>query len=371
MFKPLQAYVLLASLTFGSAYASSSMKESGNSGSISGSRISRNAVNQSADCCAKPVEDPCCFVLLPSLPCPDHWRISGSFLYLLPTLDDTYFVMDSGITTIFPNGKRLNNDFGFNPGFQVGAEYACCDTLREVQAFYSHLSASQHRTVTGTHLWATLGCPNLTRNFENYNGTASSNLDLLYHNLELNLSQEVWGCSSLYINVQPGVEYAYLRLEEDYNYNAGVGGVGTIDQKSRTWGVGPKMGVSMDYSLYQGSLTCSSTQAFALTSRFSGSILMGRGKTRNSQILTTINELRTFDEHTWRTIPALHANVGLSYLVYTSWVGISLTVGYEFNTYVRALAKTVFPDIAADGLCFTNYYNFDIQGLYVTGALSF
>ena len=77
------------------------------------------------------------------------------------------------------------------------------------------------------------------------------------------------------------------------------------------------------------------------------------------------------DEHTWRIMPALHARVGLDYLIRGSWVGVSVGVGYEFNSYLRALTRVTFPDDVSDGLCMTNYYNFDMQGLIVSAALAF
>jgi hypothetical protein len=308
---------------------------------------------------------------LPSEPCPDHWRFSGGFLYLLPTLDDTYFALSSGITTTFPNGERENNDFGFSPAFRVGAEYAFCDTHRDLQAFYSHLSTRQSRTVSGSHLWGTLGRADLISAFENYAGTASSTLNLLYHRLDVNLSQQALNCYGMYFYIQPGTEYAYLRLDENYSYQITGSTGGTIDQQSRTWGFGPQIGLAIDYNFFQRALTCSTTQTLSVTSLYSGSLLMGRARTTNSQTLATTTLLDTTDEHTWRVIPALHARVGLDYIIQGSCVGGSIGVGYEFNSYIRALARTVFPDDVADSLCETEYYNFDIQGLSIMATLSF
>lgn len=338
-------------------------------------------------CCEKPKCPPpvkCCetppacpprcepLVLLPSQPCPESWRISADFLYFLPTFDDTYFVIDSGISTTFPNGKRLNNDFNFKPGFRVGAEFTCCETRRGLQAFYSHLSASQNRTVTGPHLWGTLGRPDLSSSFENYQGSASSNLSMLYRNAELNYTQRILRSRGLFFYIQPGIEYAYLRLHETYEYDLDLVDVsGEIEQKSRGWGVGPQIGLGIDYKFWQGALTCSSTHAISGTSLFSGSILMGRGKIKNHQVLNDDTLLNVRDEHTWKTIPALHARLGLNYIIDASCFGFSLGVGYEFNSYIRALSRVVFPDDVADALCSTSYYNFDLQGLSISGAISF
>ncbi len=91
-------------------------------------------------------------------PCPDAWRLSADFLYFMPTVDDTYFAINSPIIGNFTLlGTRSNNNFGFNPGFRVGAEYAFCQTRRDIQAFYTYLHAEQTKTISGDNLWATVG----------------------------------------------------------------------------------------------------------------------------------------------------------------------------------------------------------------------
>jgi hypothetical protein len=378
MSKYFQVGLIVTTLSAGFVFASI---EAENDGSVafgtSYTAKKRGAEKKKCDTspeCPPPCEvcDPCaCLVFLPSSPCPDRWRVSGDFLYLLPTVDDTYFALNSDTSTVFPNGKRVNNDFDFNSGFRVGAEWAFCDTRRELQAFYSHLNTRQHKTVSGSNLWATIGRPDVSSSFGNYSGSAISILNLMYQSIHANLSQQLVDSCGVYFYVQPGVEYAYLRLDENYSYNITGGALSVVDQKSRMWGVGPQLGLGLDYNFYQGTFSCSWNHAFSITSLFSGSILMGHGKTKNFQTLTGVQQLSIEDEHTWKTIPALHARAGLNYLVRGSRFGLAVEVGYEFNTYVRALSRVLFPDDTADGLCYTNYYNFDIQGLYVSGALSF
>ena len=316
---------------------------------------------------------PCnsCAVLLPSLPTPDHYRMTGEFLYLLPTVDDTYFVLNSGSSTTFPNGERENNDFSFSPAFRVGIEYAGCDKKRELEAFYARLSTDQNSTISGAHLWATLGRPDLTSNFENYNGTASSDLHLLYQNAEIHFSQQILNSYETYLYIKPGIEFAYFRLHENYAYQITGVSLGTITEKSKTWGVGPQIALSLDRNLYQGNLSCNTQHALSVTSTFAGGILMSRGATQHSQVSSGATLLDIHDKFTWKTIPALHARMGLNYLIQTSKCGIALGVGYEFNTYIRALTRTSFPDDVADGLCTTDFYNFDVQGLYVSASISF
>jgi hypothetical protein len=315
-----------------------------------------------------------CIPTLYLQPCPDAWRFSADFLYFLPTVDDTYFVINSpivGTFTLF--GTRSNNDFSFNPGFRVGAEYAFCKTRRDIQVFYTYLHAEQMKTISGGNMWATQGSVEFSTPFSDYTGTASSNLKLLYQRLDFNVSQHIIDAHGFNLYVQPGLEYAYLRLQENYGYNADGLFPGTVYHQSRGWGVGPQLGLGFDSNLYSGFIrsNCSVTHAVAVSGLFSSSILTGQGQTHELDIREgdTTNDLR--DEQTWRTIPALHARAGLSYIVHGSCMGASLYIGYEFNTYIRGLAKMLFPSSASPSNITTNYYNFDVQGLDISCALTF
>lgn len=300
---------------------------------------------------------------------PGEWSISGDYLYLLTTVDDTYFALQSPVITAFPNGTRVNNDFDFSSGFRVGLGFGLCECGREIRFDYARLSASHDRHLSGSFLWATLGRPNFTSNFEHYTGSTSSDLDSLYQAANGLFSQEISFCENGSLFVEGGAEFAYLHLKENYLYQVVDGPVGTISQTSNMWGVGPQLGLSLDYEFYRSS--CGRPTALSFVGGSSASLLTSKTHTADKQVLNGSTVADYTDEHTWRVIPAFHARVGLNYDVSLSCTGLSLEVGYEFNSYVRGLTRVLFPDDVADGLCFSDYYNYDLQGLYVSAALAF
>ncbi len=313
--------------------------------------------------------------MFPSSPCPDHWRISGDFLYLMPTLDDTYYVLQAStvVSSVPVNAKRLDNDFHFHPGFRAGLEYAWCDTNRELQIFYSWLSPEQSRTVSGEHLYLTVGIPGAVDDLVNYTGTAKSTLDLLYQRLDINISQKFFEMKGLSLYAQPGVELAYLRLDEDYVY-ASASTTVSFSEKSKVLGLGPQMGLAMDYNFYHSALTDSVVYTFSFTGSFSAGILVMEQAQRTTQSAESTVPgivLMGKDEKGWRMVPALHAKAGLEYTARGSSVGFSLGAGYEFNNYIRGLSRVIYPSSTAVTLSETNYYDFDTQGLYVSAAFSF
>lgn len=300
-------------------------------------------------------------------PSPGGWGITGEYLYLMPTVDDTYFVISSPETTTFPNGKRINNEFNFDSGYRVGGVYAFCECDREISVAYSYLSNKRNKTVTGDFLWATLGNPDFASSFENYTGTAHSHLNLRYERLDALFAQKVYDCCDLSLRLQFGLEYAQLKLHENHTYESTV--IGTTSQNSKAWGVGPQLGVEVDYQICQFYDCMPGILSFNVIS--SGSILAGETKTSVTNVLTGATILDVSDRKGCRVIPAFHTRFGFNYATCLCGYGMNIEVGYEFNSYYRGLARTVFPDDVADGLCTTQYYNYDVQGLYVSASVSF
>ncbi len=319
-------------------------------------------------------------------PCPDQWQLSGEFLYMLPTVDDTYYVIQSPTSTSYPNGTKLNNDFSFQPGFRVGAEYSLCSPQREFQVYYTYLGAEQNRTITSSNLWATLGRADFASSFENYTGGATADLHLLYQRLDFTYAQQILNSVGLYLYLEPAIEFAYLRFNEGYSYSISGGAQGSIQERSKVEGVGPQLGFEFGYDFYNytpvaaaksaqkgSSADCASsvTHTLSLAGIFSGSLLASWSKAATVNTLSSDPILNVTASSTWRVIPALHARAGINYDVRFSKWAAALGFGYEFNSYIRGVTRMSFPDDVADGLSSNNYYNFDVQGLYISGAISF
>ena len=304
-----------------------------------------------------------------SQPGPGEWKLTGEYVFLKPSFDDTFFVTQSPVSTTNPNGKTWNNDPDFQSGFRVAAEYGLCDCCRSVQVDYLRVNSKQDKTVSGGFLWATNGRADFTSAFENYNGSAESNLNTLYERIDANLVQQVGCLCDVDVRLTLGLEYAFLRFQEDYTYFAPGGPtLGEISQKSQTWGIGPQLGFGLDYCL--GQLGCFQGN-WSLNVLSSASILAAESNTRERNTLNGTNLLSVHEQSTWRLIPALHARLGFTYEDCCCWGDYELSAGYEFSSYLRGTARSIYPDDVADGLRHTNYYNFDLQGLYISAAFKF
>ena len=135
-------------------------------------------------------------------PGPGEIEAVGEFLYLLPSTDNSYFVIDADASNTLPVGQRENNDFDFAPGFRIGAAYGFCNCNRNVQAYFSRIDTTQNKTLTGDFLWATTGNPDLASAFENYGGSANSHRNLLYERGDFLFAQQIVNCCGLKISPQ-------------------------------------------------------------------------------------------------------------------------------------------------------------------------
>ncbi|MBI3900888.1 MAG: hypothetical protein HY324_01900 [Chlamydiia bacterium] len=304
-------------------------------------------------------------------PSPGEWALEADFLYSLPSVDDTYFVLNASASTNSPDGKRENNDFNFHPGFRVGLACGLCDCHQELQLYYSRLGCKETKTVSGSFLWATIGSGEVFGgDFNNYTGSASSDLSLLYQRLDAFFTQRAMCCCGMDLYLQGGLECAYMRLQEAIEYLIpATPRVGSVNQKSRTWGIGPQLGIEFDYAICQVSCCCPGALSFVAGA--SGSILASESYEKTLITNTGVSPLNVSSDPTWRLIRAAHARLGLNYATCFSCWGASAEIGYEFNTYSRMLTRLSFPDDVFDGQSFTNYYDFDVQGLYVAFNAAF
>jgi hypothetical protein len=165
-----------------------------------------------------------------------------------------------------------------------------------------------------------------------------------------------------------GVEYADISLRENHAYADGVT-TGTILQEADTVGVGPEFGVGIDHMLVPANDWLSG--AFSMTMETTASLLISQSSGHVNNFLGGLPLLDVIDDNAARLIPALHARVHFHYDVSMGNFLTTLTIGYEFHSYLRALTRVEFPDDVADGLSRNTYDNFDLHGLFASTTIGY
>ncbi|MGH7336466.1 MAG: Lpg1974 family pore-forming outer membrane protein [Myxococcota bacterium] len=300
--------------------------------------------------------------------------VFGELLFLKPTLDDTYFAISSPAPTPFtdpPSGHRVNGDFDFEPAFRIGAGYEFAESGREVELSYTRLDAEASETVSGSFLWATRGSPNFTFTFGantgGYSGSASAEIDAQYQRIDAHVTLPL-EVSDIDLGLSLGFEWADFRVGEDYVYvDTGAGRVGKVTAASRSWGIGPEVGLGLDYEICE---PWDIPGVFSLRAGSSVGLLLSETHTRASQLGAATFSAR--DDETSRVITALHARVGVGYAMpLADRIEATFGVGYQIDTHLRGLSRIEFVDDVGRSLATTDYQDFDLQGVYLSFGVVF
>lgn len=301
-----------------------------------------------------------------------QWRVFGEYLYWQPSVDDTYFVVSSDVDSEFLTGTRHNNNFKFDSGYRIGGAYLFENVNRELRLSYTDLKSSKSKTIAGDFLTATNGSPDLIDDLGIFTGTAASSLHFHYQNIDLMFAQQIYDCSNFSFAVEAGLEAVELRLRETDTYTITGGAIGVATLSSRTNAIGPKVGLAMSYQLMDdcGYNACS-TGTLSLNFCSSASLLAADSKDSVSSTLGDTDLLDVSSRKSWRVVPAMKARVGLEYDTAFSCGDAAFEIGYEFTSFLRGIQKTRFSDTGAEGYSSTDFYNFDMQGLYISASLTF
>jgi hypothetical protein len=305
----------------------------------------------------------------------------GELLFLKPTFDDTYFAIASpsqgtasGPFQAPPTGQRVNDDFDFEPAFRIGAAYQLPKSDRRVELAYTRLQAEATESVSGNFLWATRGAPDFAFTFGpntgGYAGSASADIDTDYQRIDAHVALP-WRVSDLDVGLDLGLEWADFRVGEEYVYvDNGLGAVGRVVAASRSWGVGPEAGLALGYEVRE---LLGLPGAFSLRAGSSVGLLLGETHTRAVADRTLPRFFYSVrDDDTSRVLTVIHARVGMGYqLPLADRITAAFGVGYQIDTHLNGLSRIEFPDDVGRGLASTDYYNFDLQGVYASFGVSF
>jgi len=307
--------------------------------------------------------------------------VFGELLFLKPTLDDTYFAVVSpaqgtpqGPGQVAPSGKRVNDDFDFEPAFRIGVGYEFSETGRQVELSYTRLDAEAKKTVSGNFLWATRGSPDFAFDFGpntgGYAGSASAKIEAQYQQIDVHVTQP-WHVSGLDVGLELGFEWADFRVGEHYVYvDTGFPAVGSVSAASRTWGIGPEVGLGLDYEICE---PWDIPGAFSLRAGSSIGLLLSETHTRagNDRNVPALH-FAVRDDEASRVITAIHARVGVGYEIpVADRIAATVGVGYQIDTHPRGLTRIEFVDDVGRSLATTDYYDFDLQGVYTSIGVVF
>lgn len=155
------------------------------------------------------------------------------------------------------NGNYINMDFNFKPGFKVGVggyfDHDNWDLHLEYTWFHNTNSQSSNGPAVG-QIFPLWGNPLLTNTYN----TASESWNLKMDVLQLDLGRWNYVGTKLIAHPYFGARAAWIRQNVNVQYqNTGALGIGvtdltTIHGKTRSWAVGPEVGLDTNWNLGAG-----------------------------------------------------------------------------------------------------------------------
>jgi len=150
-----------------------------------------------------------------------------------------------------------------------------------------------------------------------------------YHSWEALLSHVfIEGCY-FQLDLFGGIHYAWVNSVETFRGGAVIGTV-IGEQRSHFWGIGPELGLNINYSLFN---TC-----LSLVGRASSALLASRPLyiLRNLDSDVSAPSFSTI-QHIWKVVPSFDLRFGVEYVYAFRCLSVSLEAGYELLTYVHSL----------------------------------
>lgn len=243
---------------------------------------------------------------------PQHFKMMAEFLYLAPLRSQQY-------TNFIVSPNDRHNEFlnpGFDPGFRVGGLYNFGNGI-DVSAAWTHFRGTS--SASNTH-------------FEPYNGgyneTDTIKYKLSYDTVDFEAGYNFLAGDHFKFRLFGGLRY--LRTEErtEFTYANSMFGFGRDASKIDSWGIGPRVGLSVGKDIGAG---------FSLFGHFAGSIPVGQSRFRTESQCCG-NPLRT-NTTNWQTVlsPGFDSTLGVAWnyeMTNGGTLGVKLgyRIDYRFGT---------------------------------------
>lgn len=318
---------------------------------------------------------------------PEDIGFFGEWLYFQPKVDNSYFAIDDKTQAIGQEGTRIKNEPHYHSGFRVGGYFGFNCGGTDLVVRYTQLTTDYSKTLIvpnpsllagGEALFAAVGNPAVLATVPGTSGGpsvafgfASACSHFNYYAGDAFVSHSLFDWSALTMNTQLGAHYASLSNHNHYDFATAVGGHFLVTEKTWYWGVGPQIGVDLNW--YLG---CD----FAIVAKATGALLIGRNhsstESASPQATTPVSVEQTNDND-WRFVPAQNYRIGLNYhLNPCGWcVRFNIEAGYELVTYFRAFDTIVERNDFNAGLgdlrSFDTFSNVGMNGPYVNLTINF
>jgi hypothetical protein len=305
----------------------------------------------------------------------------ASFLYWQPTQDNMLLgILNSTVfdESNFANGinsRGINIDFGFRPGFRVGAGGYFDHDNWEMHAEYTWFHCHQKKrasTESGQQILPSWGFPYSISTQAYYSAKERWNLKMDIGDMEL--ARLCYVGTELTFRPNFGLRSAWIRQDVAVQYDRpeAINGqdpdAAVIKGKSNSWAVGPKVGLDANWLIGAGFRLFGCTGADLLFTNYTCLLFKEThtGLIQNNPVKVKMSRISAVKPH-------LDLEVGLgwgTYLDCHSWY-LDFALGYEFQIFFD---QNMFLHFNDNGNAGNNTFpngNLSIQGFSGSAKLDF
>ena len=294
----------------------------------------------------------------------DGWFIGAEGIFAQPNNPKlSYGIIDPNTDTD-PTGKLAQIEPNHHLSFTAGMGYHFAGTGADVSLSYTriHTDDEDSSSVDEGIIWGRLVHPSASGEYE----TASANVKFDHDAVDLLFGQNIKVGNHLDVHLGAGVRYAQLNTEFRTSYAADDSQEDeTVDVKliSDFFGAGPRITLDNIYKFGPG---------FGLNASFGGSLLIGRGDLKDSQINHDGDALIYIKkDKTNHVVPELDAKLALSYTYHSNMSGsFSIGLGWQVVNYFNARDAIRFVDDNKEGVYTHNMSDVSFNGPFVGIAMA-
>ena len=333
--------------------------------------------------------------------CPT-FQIGAEYLYLNPTIDRTTFALSNQfsptvfllpipttppITTTNFGGKSIKNEFNYHSGCSVFGTYyfnKCSDFTIE----WNRLHCSDSADFTGDY-FPTRGDPfvfqvyltpidfsPLIWVFGLFEGNCHAHSDFKFDNLELLFGQLLVANRCFDLQLRGGVNLAQIKIHEKFTYISFPTDVAVdpftlvilnVQDHSNFRGVGPQIGLDMNYYLTKRLYLRGAANASLLVSQLSKKSITNLFFT--TPTLSFTNSAAFRDRRHYKIVPEVDLQFGIGIETCVFGFLANLEAGFEAFAFFNAQQNYHFNDFNAAEA--DSVSNINLHGLYVSASVGF
>ena len=310
--------------------------------------------------------------------CPWDFYADASFIFWQPLQENMELGMsDTGVSANTVDASVINTDFKFKPGFKLGVggnfDYDNWDMHLEYTWFHSTTSTSASAPEAG-HIDPMWGSPFVlsTLSGDTYS-TAKQSWALKMDILDLDLGR--WHYVGTKFTVRPsfGLRADWIRQNVTNTYTREAAGAvladtASVTGKSRSWAIGPKVGLESNWMIGSGFRFFGNGEADILFTDYT------RSSFSDTRTETPTESFHVSQRKIYTLRPHLDLELGFgwgTYLDCNNWY-MDFALGYGFQVFFNQNMFRHFNDgvnmIANSTLSYGDLY---VQGLTATFRLDF